>query len=261
MKKIIFGLNLILVLSLLGLAQKPEKNPQVKNTGKASSAATVNGPALAAGTVLNAQLEQTLDVKKARVGDQVILKVTKSVKQNGETIIPKGANLIGRVTQVQQKTKDNAVSRLGVVFDRIRGQNLNTPVSATIVAITNAGANLAAGDSDISGTSSSSTRVMGQSSTSNTNNSSGGGLLGGVTNTVGGVVNTTTNTVGGVTSTAGQTLGNTRQTLGQTVGGIQISSSAGASASGSTTLSAANKNLRLEKGANFQMQLNAMGGN
>lgn len=260
MKKIIFGLNLILIFSLYGFAQKPEKDVKVKNTGKASSASAINGTNLAARTTLSAQLEQTLDVKKARVGDEVILKVTKAVKQNGETIIPKGANLIGRVTQVQQKTKDTAVSRLGVVFDRIRGQNLNSPISATIVSITNAGANLAAEDADISGTSSSSGRVMTQSSTSN-NNSSGDGLLGGVTNTVGGVVNTTTKTVGGVTNTAGQTLGNTTQTLGQTVNGIRISPSVGASAGSSTTLSAANRNLRVEKGANFQMQLNALGGN
>ena len=255
MKKIIFGLNLILILSLPGLAQKPE-------AGKASSSsARINGSALAAGTALNAQLEQTLDVKKARVGDQVALKVTKAIKQNGETIVPKGANLIGRVTQVQQKSRDNAISRLGVVFDRIRGENLNAPVSATIVSITNAGADLGASYSDISGTSSSSTRVMTQSSTSNTNNSNGGGLLGGVTSTVGGVVSTTTNTVGSVTGTAGQTVGSTTQTLGKTVGGIRISPSVGASANGSTTLSAADRNLRLEKGATFQLRLNAMAGN
>jgi hypothetical protein len=271
MKKIIFGVNLILILSLAGFAQKPE-------TGRSRSVKADNSPSLAAGTTLSAQLEQTLDVKKAKVGDQVLMKVTRSVKQNGETIVPKGANLIGRITQVQQKTKETAVSKLGVVFDRIQGQNLNAPISATIIAGTNAGTNagasVAADDmlgSDISGTSSSSARVNGQSSTSN-NSSNGGGLLGGVTGTAGNVVNTTTNTVGGVANTAANTVGNvagatartvggTTQTLGQTINGIQISSSVGASANGSTTLSAADKNLRVEKGAAFQLRLNGMGGN
>jgi len=267
MKKMILGLNLILILSLAGFAQKPE-------TGKSRTVKADNGPTVAAGTTLDAQLQQTLDVKKAKVGDQVVMKVTKSIKQNGETIVPKGANLVGRVTEVQQKTKDNAVSRLGVVFDRIQGQNLNSPVNATIVSILSAGANASAGDmldSDISGTSSSSGRVMGQSSTTNTSSSAGGGLLGGVAGTVGGVANTATNTVGGVAGTATNTVGNvagattrtvggTAQTLGQTVNGIRISPSAGASANGSTTLSAADKNLRLEKGANFQLRLNGMGG-
>ncbi len=276
MKKIIIGINLILLISLGVSAQKtPEKNAQVKGSGSGAISKSGNGAGLNAGTVVDAQLMQNLDVKKARVGDQVLLKVVRSVKQNGQTIIPKGANLVGRVTEVQQRTKETAMSRLGVVFDRIQGQDLNSPVNVSIVSITNVAANVAAADmidSDISGTSSSSTRVIGQNSGSS---SSGGGLLGGVTNTAGGVVGTTTNTVGntvgGVANTtretvgtvAGatkQTVGGTTQTLGQTVKGLQISpsASAGGSANGATTLSAADKNVRIEKGANFQLRV---GGN
>jgi len=235
MKKIILGINLLLLLSLVsiaGLAQKPtSNNTQINGSGSGSVKKNNNGVNLpvnlVAGTAIDAQLQQTLDVKKAQVGDQVLLKVVRSVKQNGQTIIPKGANLVGRVTEVQQRTKNNAVSKLGVVFDRIQGQNLNMPVTATIVSITNAAANVNAGDmldSDISGTSSSSGRVIGQSSTANTSNSSGGGLLGGVTGTAGSVVGTTTNTVGntvgGVATTTRNTVGNvagaTRQTVGST---------------------------------------------
>ncbi len=273
MKKIIIGINLILLISLGISAQKTTaKNAQTKGSGSGAISKSGNGVGLDAGTAVDAQLMQNLDVKKAKVGDQVLLKVVRSVKQNGQTIIPKGANLVGRVTEVQQRTKETAMSRLGVVFDRIQGQDLNSPVNVSIVSITNAAANVAAADmidSDISGTSSSSTRVTGQSS----GGSSSGGLLGGVTNTAGGVIGTTTstagNTVGGVANTtretvgsvAGatrQTVGGTTQTLGQTVKGLQISpsASAGGSASGATTLSAADKNIRIEKGANFQLRVN-----
>ena len=191
-------------------------------------------------------LQSTLDVKKAQVGDEVVMKTTKSIKQNGETIVPKGTNLIGRVTEVQQKSKNNGASKIGMIFDRIEGKNLDAPISASIVSILNTGAktNIAdTFDSDISGSSSTSGR---------TSSSSGGGLLGGVASTVGGVANTATQTVGGVTNT----VGSTTQTLGRTVNGIQISKSLSGSAQSSSTLSSQDKNLRFEKGATFQLQLN-----
>lgn len=205
---------------------------------------------LMSGTNINAELEKTLDVNKTQVGDEVILRTSQSVKQNGEVAIPRGARLIGRVTEVQRRTKENARSRISMVFERIQGKELSMPLNATIVSITNAAANASIGDSlgsDISGSS--------QTSTTTSGSSSGGGLLGGVGGTVGGVVNTATQTVGGVTNTAVQTVGSTGQTLGRTVNGLQISAAASGSANSSTTLSTPNKNLRVDKGANFQLRV------
>lgn len=260
MKKIIFGLNLVLLLSVFCFAQKQKNTPEVVdgNTSKTenqnSRKTTQNDDVLLqSGTSIEAQLQQTLDVKKAAVGDEVVLKTTKTIKQNGEVVVAKGSQLIGRVTEVQQKTKNNAQSKLGVVFDRIEGKNLSAPISATIVSITQANANTGISDtlnSDISGSSSNSGSV------SRTNSGGGGGLLGGVSNTVGGVVNTTTGTVGGVTNTAGQTLGGATQSLGRTLNGIQLSQSSSTTANGATTLSTQNKNLRVEKGVMFQLRLN-----
>lgn len=256
MKKIIFGLNLILLLSVFCFAQKQKTNPeQVEpNTQKKQSnkKSDQNGDVLLqSGTSIEAQLQQTLDVKKTSVGDEVILTTTKNIKQNGQTVVQKGSRLIGRVTEVQQKTKANSQSKLGVVFDRIEGKNLSAPINATIVSLTKATANTSVGDSinsDVMGSSSSSGSVS-------RTNSGGGGLLGGVSNTVGGVVNTTTNTVGGVTNTAGQTIGGTTQNLGRTLNGIQLSQSSSTTANGATTLSSPNKNLRIEKGIMFQLRL------
>ncbi|MDQ3797878.1 MAG: hypothetical protein M3384_00360 [Acidobacteriota bacterium] len=234
MKKIILGINLILLLGAFAAAQK-QRNGDVL---------------IQSGTNLEAQLESTLDVKKSKPGDEVVLRTTKAVRQNGQVVVPKGARLIGRVTEVQQKTRQNAASRLDVVFERIQGKNLDAPVRATIVSITQASANSNIGDtsgSDISGSTSSTGNVS--------SSSGGGGLLGGVGNTVGGVVNTTTQTVGGVTNTAGQTVSGATRTLGRTINGIRISNSAGASADGSTSLSTNGNNLRLEKGITFQLRV------
>lgn len=254
MKRVIFAGSLVLLLSIFSFAQE---------TG--SSRAASNGRLqLDSGSSIQAELQNAVDVKKSKVGDQVVLKTTKAVKRGRETVIPKGTNLIGRITEVQQKTKDNASSRIGMVFDRIEGKNLSAPISASIVSITNAQA--AAGVDDTLDTGlSGSTSSSGSVSRGGSSGSGGGGLLGGVTNTagsvagtatqtVGGVTNTATQTVGGVTSTAGQAAGSTTGTLARTINGIQISQSVSGSAQSSTTLSSPNRNIKLEKGVMFQLQ-------
>ncbi|HEY0426644.1 MAG TPA: hypothetical protein VGC76_02455 [Pyrinomonadaceae bacterium] len=249
MKKILFVTSLILLLSSLVFSQKAKKNPNDidEPTSKNSSEKAL----LQSGTNIEAQLQSAIDVKKSKVGDEVVLKTTKSIRQNGQTIVPKGANLIGRITEVQQKPKNGGASRIGMIFDRIEGKNLNAPISASIVSVVNTAASANVSDmidSDVSSSSSTSGRTSGGTSS--------GGLLGGVTNTVGGVANSTTSTVNGVTNAAGQTVGGATQTLGRTVNGIQISKSVSGSAQGATTLSSQDKNLRFEKGATFQLQLN-----
>ena len=214
------------------------------------------------GSSIQAELQNDVDVKRSKIGDQVVLKTTKAIKRGRDTVIPKGTNLIGRITEVQQRTKDNASSRIGMVFDRIEGKNLSAPISASIVSITNAQAAASVGDTldtGLSGGTSTSSSVSGGQG-----GSAGGGLIntvggvtstvGGVTNTVGSIAGTATQTVGSVTNTAGQTVGSTTGSLGRTLSGIQISQSASGSAQSSTTLSSPNRNIKLEKGVMFQLQ-------
>jgi hypothetical protein len=263
MKKTYFliGLVLALTVSAFGQANKSaSSNVSGRGNGGASATAKAGRTAasmIEAGTSLEAQLQSVVDVKKSKVGDQVILKTTKAIKQNGETIVPKGTKLIGRITEVKQKTKDNATSRIGMVFDRLQGKDLDVPINASIVSVATAQVNAAAGDlfaTDLSGNSSTSGSASGGA-----RSSGGGGLLSGVGSTVGGVVNTTTSTVGQVagtaTNTVGNTVGHTTGTLGRTVNGLQISQSASGSASSSSTISAQGKDVKIDKGATFNLRL------
>ena len=95
---------------------------------------------IASGTRLAAQLQQTLDVRKARVGDEVVLKTTEDVKSNGRTVVKRGAKLFGRVTEVHARGKGEAESRIGLVFDRLESGSLSTPITAMIAAVTQADA-------------------------------------------------------------------------------------------------------------------------
>jgi hypothetical protein len=67
-----------------------------------------------------------------------VLKTTQTLKHYGDTIVPKGATLLGHVTEVQQRTKENGESRIGVAFDRLQNGALDIPITATIVSITQA---------------------------------------------------------------------------------------------------------------------------
>lgn len=242
MRNTILALGLSIILSSASFAQTTDS--KATSTVKNSTSVTKNGngATLESGTQIAAQLQNSLDVKKAKVGDQVLLKATKSIKQNGQVVVNKGASLMGRVTEVQQKTKGSAMSKVSVVFDSMQNGKMMMPISATITSITQANANFG-NSSDIMGSSSTGTQTQ-----SGGGSSGGGGLLGGVGSTVGSVVNTTTNTVGGVTNSVGQTVGGTLK-------GIQITQSTDVSAEGSSTLSLTGGNLKLEKGTTFNLRV------
>ena len=247
MKKILLGVGLTFIFSGLCLAQKVDSKTSSTTTSKTSVSKNGGDVVLQSGTQIAGQLQNSLDAQKAQVGDQVVLKTTKAIKQNGQVVVEKGSRLIGRVTEVQQKGKGNATSKVGILFDRLEQGKTSLPIDAAIVSLTQVRANVKNEvDSDVSGNSS--TRTT-------TKNSNDGGLLGGVTNTVGGVVNTTTQTVGDATSTAGQTVNGATGTVGGIVKGVQVST--GASAEGGSMLSLQGGNLRLEKGTTFNLRLNA----
>ena len=252
--------RLLLVILALAVSTSVAVAQQTKTSGRASAGNETSVSKqgrelnLASNTALAAQLENSLDVRHAKVGDRVVLKTTQAVKQNGEVLVPKGAKLIGRVTEVQERTKANGVSRIGVAFERLQKGALNMPITASIVSITTARSQTRAMDSSVD------SDTMASATPNTTTRSSGGGLLGGAGNALGGAVNTTTSTVGNVagttTNAVGSTVGATTTSAGNLTGslkGLQISQSTSASAEGGSTLSLTTGNLRLESGATFNL--------
>jgi len=269
MYKIALSLALVLAICGSAAAQSASSRTSGKASGNTSATATKGDKSLnlAGATNIAAELQNSLNVEKANVGDEVILKTKKSIKQNGEIVVDKGARLIGKVTEVQEKTKGVAQSKIGMVFHTLQQGGQSIPINATITSVFRAAANANAGMGDdifASGSGSGSAR-----STTTASSSGGGGLLGGVTNTVGGVLNTTTNTVGSVAGTATNTVGSTVNDVGTMAGGtvnattgvvsgtnirgLTISQSGNASASGGSTLTLNGGNLNLQKGTTFHV--------
>src|SRR4051794_33129852 len=95
-------------VALPGYAQAPSPS---ENTGTEGT--------LGPGMSINAELNSSLDSKKAKPGDPVTARATEPVKSSdGRAIIPKGAKLMGRVTEVKSRSKGDSESALGIQFDK-----------------------------------------------------------------------------------------------------------------------------------------------
>jgi hypothetical protein len=261
MKKTILAITVSLACALVANAQKAETGA----TGEAGNqtAASINQGTksikLESGTRLAAELQNTIDVRKARVGDQVMLKTTQAIKSNGRTIVGKGARLVGHVTEVVQKSNDNTESRIGILFDRVERGSLELPISATITSITSARVAARTNNDDLfasDASASSSSRSSGSGRSSSGNSGASGGLgrvVNSTTSTVGGLVGGTTSAVGSTVNSTTNVVGNTATGVGGSLSGIRISESSNTSVEGSSILSLQGGNLRLEKGTNFNL--------
>src|SRR5881394_2541738 len=113
--------------------------------GSVAAGHTGAGPASAssaAGTQMNASLERSVDASRAKPGDEVRAKVNEDAKSEGGMTIPRGATLVGHVTQAQPHTRGQAgaqgaaASQLGIVFDKaVLKDGREIPLHATIQAL------------------------------------------------------------------------------------------------------------------------------
>jgi hypothetical protein len=262
MKRVFLLPGLFLACSLLASAQQAESKASGSASNQTSADAKPSGINLESGTSLTGQLQNTIDARQAKVGDQVTLKTTQAIKAGGRTVIAKGSRLVGHVTEVVQKSKGNGESRIGILFERLEQGSLQTPIAATITSITRGGASASASSEDSFGSDTMASGSLHSNSSARSSSSSSGGLLGGVggavnstTSTVGGVVGGTTSAVGSTVDSTTRAVGGTANGVGRSLGGIQISQSSSTSVEGSSVLSLQGGNLRLEKGTNFNLVL------
>jgi len=191
-----------------------QANGSASGSGSGSAGVSTNSAAAAldSGTNIQAELTKSLDAKKAKAGDEVTAKVTEDVKSNGQVVIHKGSKLVGHVTEVKARSKEDSESRLGLAFDRAVLKNGEQVALGAAVQALAPPANAAA-----SAMNSDSLGVGGAPAGGGAARSGGsGGMLGGV---AGGATSTAGSTVGGVGNTAGSVTNSTTGAVGGTVGG------------------------------------------
>ena len=236
MKKSILALSLL--FTSVALASGQEVQSRSASSATAETSANTRSIKLENGTRMSAELEKSLDARKANIGDEVVLKTTQAIKSDGRVIVDKGARLFGRVTDVA-KNSNSGPSRIVILFHRLEKGPLTMQIRARISSVTSAATSARLSDDDgFAGSAAASTR-----STSSTGSSTligAGGLISSSTAVLGSTVNSTTDAVG--TTTRGNSLGT-----------IQISQSSNTSVQGESVLSLQGANLRLEKGTKFNL--------
>jgi hypothetical protein len=253
----------------------------VAGSANESSAAVANAGKTGAGTAqasnLSAELTQKVDSKHAKVGDQVVARTTSATQLEPGTKLPKGTRLMGKVTEVQAKSGAQHDGHLAFAFDRaVMRDGHEIPIHTTLQSIS-APADVAAMGSttdEFGPVGPVSAPVMASGSGGGSARS-GGGLLGGG----GGAVAPAGGLVGGATSSVATmpgraaglsegTLDQSERTLHQSEGTLHQGAgmvtqtggsafaavhnlpgvSASTSASGSSMLDAAGKNVELSSG-------------
>lgn len=69
------------------------------------------------------ELEGKLNSATAKVGDRVVLKTTEKVQTADGTVIPRGARLVGHITQVQARDATHRFAQLAIAFDHAELKN------------------------------------------------------------------------------------------------------------------------------------------
>ncbi|HYZ83051.1 MAG TPA: hypothetical protein VE621_01535 [Bryobacteraceae bacterium] len=85
-----------------------------------------------AGLYLDMQLETPIDSEKSAVGDPVTAFVTRPVKHRGEVLIPKGAIVHGRLTQIRRQQSVASGWSVSLRFFEIEHGNARGPIAADL---------------------------------------------------------------------------------------------------------------------------------
>ena len=85
----------------------------------AAAAGAQQGTSLPAGTSMRMQLETPLSTHKSKVGDVFNGRLTEAVMVNGQTMVPAGASVTGRVLKVSEPRRIAGTPSIALLPDRI----------------------------------------------------------------------------------------------------------------------------------------------
>jgi hypothetical protein len=108
---------------------------QAQTGGVGSGAPQVKQPVAAAS--VSAELTKRIDTKNAKQGDEVDARVIDTVKLPDGTELPRGTKLVGKVTDVKAKSKEDKKAHLAFSIDRavLKGGK-EVPVMVAVTSVT-----------------------------------------------------------------------------------------------------------------------------
>jgi hypothetical protein len=107
----------------------------VESSGDVGGVTPVSSNALPSGAVVNVTLDQAVGTKSSRVGDSFSATVAEPIlASNGETVVPAGAKVYGKVTGLQDSNNAGQKAAIRLDFERINVNGLERPFEARITA-------------------------------------------------------------------------------------------------------------------------------
>ena len=101
-----------------------------------SSRGSGGGTQAAVHVLIPVPLGSSLDSKKLKSGDEVVLKTTANLALNNGTVIPRGSKVVGHVTEAKARSKGDSQSSLAISFDKLTEPDGATrEISAVIQAV------------------------------------------------------------------------------------------------------------------------------
>ena len=117
----------------LAVAAGAQTSTAATESGSAAAQAGRASPSAAQAANVSAELTKKVDSKDAKVGDPVFAKTTSEARLADGTKVPKGSKLVGRVTDVQAKSKENHDAHVAFCFDRaVLRDGRELPVNARV---------------------------------------------------------------------------------------------------------------------------------
>jgi hypothetical protein len=113
------------------------KQAQGANTQKTTETSPTELTTFVTGTIINAELNGSLDSKKLKSGDAVNAHTATDLKTNdGRIVLPKGTKITGHVTQASARGAGQPESSLGLLFDKaILKSGQEIPLNASVQAV------------------------------------------------------------------------------------------------------------------------------
>jgi hypothetical protein len=133
MKKIVTLVSMAMLSVALHGQQTSTPSSVAANDPMGSARASASAPAPG----ISAELTKGIDTKRAKVGDEVDVKMTDTAKLPDGTELPRGTKLVGKVTDVSAKSKENKNAHLAFNLDHAVLKNgQNVPVRAALTSVT-----------------------------------------------------------------------------------------------------------------------------
>jgi hypothetical protein len=91
---------------------------------------------IAEGTTLDIVLETPLSSKTSHAGDEVVARIQEATGPDGETALPGGSYLEGRVVSARESGRVKGKAQVDVTFDRIVVRGQRYPIETTVASYT-----------------------------------------------------------------------------------------------------------------------------